>query len=118
VADAIQHIDSGGVWGIESDSDEAYLRAEARGQYDKLRDVLALPRHIFHGAGPRNRIIPRQAVQSRGATRRWTTSRRIAGSVGRCVVSLRRGFVFGEPQRLEEREGDHREERMVVKAPP
>ena len=79
--------------------------------------VLALLRHIFYGAA-RSRISPRQPVHNKGATRRRITSLRIAGSVGRCVVSLRRVFIFSQPQCLEECEGDHGQQGVVMKTPP
>src|SRR5262245_35291886 len=65
--------------------------------------ALALLRHKFHN---RSRIIGLHVLQRLGATNRWTTCRRMAGSVGRCVDSSRRGFIFGQPHVNEEREGD------------
>lgn len=55
-------------------------------------------------------------MHSSGATRRRITSLPVAGSVARCVVTLRRGFTFGEPQGLQECEGNHGEQSEVVKA--
>jgi hypothetical protein len=77
--------------------------------------ALALLRHNFHS---RSRTSPRHPAQRLGATRRWITCRRTSGSVGRCVVSLRRGFIFGKPHVKEEGEGDHGEHGVVMKAKP
>jgi len=82
-----------------------------------LKTVPSTTSPDFYG-GTRSRISPRQPRHSNGATRRWTTRLRIAGSVGRGVASLRRRFIFGETQRLKERESDHREERVMMEAPP
>src|SRR5580692_1264979 len=71
----------------------------------------------FHG-GARSRISPRHEAHISGATRRWITCRRTSGSVGRCVVSLRRGFIFGEPDVEKEGERDHREKCVVMKPKP
>lgn len=37
----VQTISTGGLWGIESDSDEAYFREVEEQEYDELRDMLA-----------------------------------------------------------------------------
>src|SRR5262249_2341170 len=81
------------------------------------RQMLSTTSPNFHG-GARSRTSPRHPLHSTDATRRWMTCLRIAGSVARCVVSLRRGFIFDEPQVLEEREGDHREQGVMVKPGP
>jgi len=36
----VQTLTSGGMWGIESDSDEAYIKDVALEEYDNLRDIL------------------------------------------------------------------------------
>jgi len=36
----VQTLTSGGMWGIESDSDEAYIEDVALEEYDNLRDIL------------------------------------------------------------------------------
>ncbi len=44
--------------------------------------------------------------------------RRIAGNVGRCVVSLRRVSIFTEPQVLKERKGDRCQDGVMMKTEP
>jgi hypothetical protein len=40
VGGVIQHITSGGLWGIESDSDKKYIREVGEEEYNALKDIL------------------------------------------------------------------------------
>src|SRR5262249_33923481 len=73
-----------------------------------------LPRHI----GTSARTHARHRGHRVGAASRWARRRRTSGSVGQGGGLLRRGFIFELAQVLEEGEGDHREQGVMMQAVP